>query len=239
MNKLIPAAFCWSGGKDSSYALWKIMQEGMYEVKYLISTFSTATHRLSMHGIRVELIEAQAASLNIPLIKVWVDGNSNENYEQAFLEKLNALRLEQIEHVIFGDIFLEDLRIYREALLKKIQLKCVFPIWQIDTRYLVKDFIKQHFKSVICCVSDAFFKEGDVGKLLNDSFISQLPSDVDACGENGEFHTYCFDGPIFDRPIDIVLGEKKYFPLPLVHPQPESDKNFPKGFWYQEVQLKK
>ncbi len=233
----IPAIMSWSGGKDSSYALHKVLQEGVYEVKYLLSTFNGNYKRLSMHGVREELIEAQAESIGIPLLKVYVYEASNAEYEKQMQEILLQAKAENINHVIFGDIFLEDLRQYREQKMALLDMHCVFPIWKMDTRWLVNDFIAKGFKTCICCSDDGYLDESWCGRMIDESFLKALPSTVDACGENGEFHSYCFEGPIFKKPIKIITGEKTYKALEIKtsdHPTAIPDVGT-KGFWFCDL----
>lgn len=233
----IPAIFCWSGGKDSSYALHKVLQEGLYEIKYLLSTFNGNYHRLSMHGVREELIEAQAESIGIPLLKVFVYEANNAEYEQQMEAMFNKVKAEGIKAVIYGDIFLEDLRQYREDKMRPTGLTCVFPIWKKDTNKLVQSFINEGFKTIICCINDGYLSEDYIGKIIDENFIDSLPGNIDACGENGEFHSFCFDGPIFKYPIDVKPGEITYKPLQIKlsdHPTPIKDVGT-KGFWFIDL----
>jgi uncharacterized protein (TIGR00290 family) len=215
------AIFCWSGGKDSSYALYKVLQEGMYDVKYLLSTFNGHYNRLSMHGVREELIAAQAESIGIPLLKVYVYEASNDEYERQMEETLLKAKAEGISVVLYGDIFLEDLREYREKKMAPLDMQCIFPIWKTDTRWLLNDFIDKGFKTVLCCINDVFLSEEWCGREVDETFIKELPASVDPCGENGEFHTFCFAGPLFKKPISIIKGEKTYKAF-----------DGEKGFWY-------
>lgn len=235
----IPAIFSWSGGKDSSYALHKVLQEDIYDIKYLLSTINENFKRLSMHGVREELIEAQAESIGIPLLKVYVYEANNGEYEQQMSVILLNAKAEVIEHVIFGDIFLEDLRQYREQKMSAINMHCVFPIWQTNTKWMVNDFIAKGFKTCICCINDGYLDETWCGRIIDEDFIKQLPDTVDPCGENGEFHSFCFEAPIFKKKINIVLGEKTYKALEIKlsdHPTPIKDVGT-KGFWFCDLLL--
>ncbi|AFM06351.1 PP-loop superfamily ATP-utilizing enzyme [Bernardetia litoralis DSM 6794] len=239
-KKTLPkAAFFWSGGKDSAYCLQKILQEKNYEISYLITTLSLPYKRITMHGIKEELLEQQAESIGIPLIKFFLSEGTNKEYEEKMNTILQNLKGEGIEIIIFGDIFLEDLREYRENQLKETGMKAIFPLWKIDTNFLVNDFINQGFESVTCCVSDAFLDESFVGQKIDKTFLQQLPKQVDACGENGEFHSFCTSAPYFSKKIEIKVGEKLYKPLPI---QANSDCDLPsenkvKGFWFAELEL--
>ncbi len=237
--KKIPAIFSWSGGKDSSYALYKVMQEGVYEVRYLLSTINGNFRRLSMHGVREELIEAQSASIGIPLKKVYVYESDNASYERQMAALLEQVKLEGIEHVIFGDIFLEDLRAYREEKMKQVGMHCKFPLWKLDTALLIKDFVDKGFRTMTCCINDGYLDESWCGRLVDEEFIRSLPSTVDSCGEHGEFHTYCFEGPIFRFPLPIHKGELTYRELEIKtnnHPTPIKDVGT-KGFWFCDLTI--
>ena len=153
-------------------------------------------------------------------------------------EMLLKAKSEGIETVIFGDIFLEDLKEYREKNLEKVGMKAVFPLWKKDTSMLINDFINSGFKTITCCVNDAFFNEDWVGKEIDESFILNLPKNVDPCGENGEYHTFCYEGPIFKKKINFQLGEKIYKPLMIEKEEScgvDAKVNLTKGFWYCEL----
>ena len=226
------AIFAWSGGKDSSLALYKILQEGKYEVVALLTTVNRELKRISMHGVRESLLKEQAKSIGIPLLKVWIDEASYEHYEKQMESTLLQAKSEGVTTVIFGDIFLEDLREYRENNLKKVNMKANFPLWKKDTQLLIQEFIDLKFKTITCCINDGFFDESFVGEVIDELFVNRLPKNVDPCGENGEFHTFCFDGPIFNYPINFQKGEKVYKPL---DEQYVEEAKPTKGFWYCEL----
>ena len=182
--------FSWSGGKDSTLCLHSILNNSAYEVCYLLTSINGNLKRVSMHGIHESLIEAQAQSIGIPLKKVYVYEANNEEYEKQMSNILNEAKLEGINTVIFGDIFLADLRIYREANLAKLNMKAVFPLWELNTSNLIKEFINLEYKTIVCCGNDAYLKKEQVGKLIDLNYINQLESDIDPCGENGEYHTF-------------------------------------------------
>jgi uncharacterized protein (TIGR00290 family) len=234
MNK-INAIFCWSGGKDSAYCLHKVLQEEKYDVKYLLTTLNGSFNRISMHGVREELLDKQSESIGIPLLKVFVYKGSNAEYENQMETALLKVKAEGIEHVIFGDIFLEDLRKYREDNLSKVGMKGVFPIWKFDTTFLINDFLKQNFKTIVCCTNDGYLDEEWVGKKINKTFIEQLPANVDPCGENGEFHTFCYAGPIFEKEISFETGEKIYKQLEIKTDCPLPSNITTKGFWFCDL----
>lgn len=232
------AIFAWSGGKDSSLALHRILDEDNFDVKYLLTTLNAEHKRISMHGVREELLEAQSKAIGIPLLKVWIHEASYEEYERQMEEVLLKAKEEGIETVIFGDIFLEDLRKYREDNMAKIGMKAEFPLWKESTPTLMNEFLDQGFKTITCCTNDAYLGEDWVGRIINQEFISELPTNVDPCGENGEFHTFCYEGPIFKDPIKLEIGEKVFKPLQF---EPEDDDcqttniTPTKGFWFCEL----
>jgi uncharacterized protein (TIGR00290 family) len=229
------AIFCWSGGKDSSYTLYKVLSEKSFDVKYLLTTMNETFKRISMHGVREELLDIQAASIGIPLLKAYVSEGTNTEYEKQMERMLLQAKSEGIDHVIFGDIFLEDLRVYRENNLAKVGMTGIFPIWKIDTRLMVNDFVHKGFKTITCCVNDGYLSENWVGRELDENFIEQLPANVDACGENGEFHTFCFDGPIFKKRIEFSIGDRVYKPLEIKKDSVCSSSTETKGFWFCDL----
>ena len=222
----------WSGGKDSALALWKVLQEKEFEVGGLLTTISLPYNRISMHGVSRELLDAQANATGLPVYVAQVSEKTNIAYEDSMLIAFSKLKLSGITHIVFGDIFLEDLRSYREELLSRVGLKCIFPLWKQNTSDLAKEFISSGFKTKICCVNDAFLGENDCGKDFDPDFLKQLPANVDPCGENGEFHTFCYAGPIYKNEIKICVGEKIYRPLEM---KTNDAKISTKGFWYCDL----
>jgi uncharacterized protein (TIGR00290 family) len=229
----------WSGGKDCAYALYQLQQSEQYQVAYLLSTFNGTLRRLSMHGVQEALIAAQAAAIGLPLLKVYVYESSNAEYEQQMATVLQQAYNEGIRTVAFGDIFLQDLRAYREEKMRQVGMGCIFPLWERDTRLLVNDFINKGFASIVCCINDGYLDESWVGRTINKDFVAKLPAHVDPCGENGEFHSFCMAGPIYQQPIAVAVGAHTYKPLPPIttpHPTPIVDVGT-KGFWYCELEL--
>ena len=225
------AIFCWSGGKDSSFALNKVLLEKEYEVTALFTTVNENFKRVSMHGVREELVEEQAASIGLPLFKMYVKEGSNEEYEQKMEDFLLGQKSTGVAYVIFGDIFLEDLRAYRDNNLAKAGMTGVYPLWKMDTKQLANDFIAQGFQTILCCTNDAYLGKNEVGALFDSDFVNKLPSTIDPCGENGEFHTFCFNGPIFNKPINVVVKEKIYRPLEIKANSGAKTE----GFWFCEL----
>ncbi|WP_419950309.1 ATP-binding protein [Candidatus Palauibacter sp.] len=201
-------AMCFSGGKDSALALHALRQSGTYRVETLITTVTDAYDRVSMHGVRRSLVRDQAAAIGIPLVEVVVPPqSSNEIYERAMGEAFDRLYDDGIRRVAFGDIFLEDLREYRERQLAASGLECLFPIWKQPTASLARSFIRDGFEAIAVCINPAALAASFAGRSFDASFVAELPEDVDPCGENGEFHTFVWAGPILSHPIPVRRGE--------------------------------
>lgn len=198
----------WSGGKDSALALYKILQENEYDVKYLLTSVNSHWQRVSMHGVRREFLHRQAEAIGIELIELLLpEMPSMEIYETELNKTLDFLIENGITHSIFGDIFLQDLREYREKQLEGKNLQAVFPLWQIPTDELINEFIDLKFKAITVCIDAEKLNESFCGRLIDKSFVQELPKSVDVCGENGEFHTFVFDAPYFKNEIEIEIGE--------------------------------
>ena len=240
MNK---ALFNWSSGKDSALALYKIQQNPEFEINCLLTSVNQQFQRISMHGVRVELLEQQAESIGIPLEIMQIpEMPTMEVYENVMQKTLKKLKNKGITHSVFGDIFLEDLRQYRENKLATMGFKGVFPIWKIPTHDLIQEFITLGFKTIVVCVNEKYLDKSFVGRIIDQQFIDDLPENVDVCGENGEFHTFSFDGPIFSKPIDFEIGEIVY----RKYEKPKQDSSntacdtndtsaFDFGFWYCDI----
>ena len=199
---------CFSGGKDSALALHALQQSGAWRVETLITTVTDAYDRVSMHGVRRALVRAQAATIGIPLVEVVVPPeSSNEIYERAMGEAFDRLYKDEIRRVAFGDIFLEDLREYRERQLAASGLECLFPIWRQPTAALARSFIRDGFEAIAVCINPAVLDASFAGRAFDARFLADLPEGVDPCGENGEFHTFVWDGPILPRPVPVARGE--------------------------------
>lgn len=208
-----PIVMSWSGGKDAAFALYKILQENKYEVKYLLTNIYDPNKRVSMHGVPEELIEAQAKSIGIPLKKMYIKESTHEEYNLKMEEMLLSFKAEGIHKVAFGDIFLEDLKQYREDKLAEVDMQGIFPLWKRNTKELALEFISKGFKSHVCSVDASKIPSNLVGVDFSADFLNKLPNEIDACGENGEFHSYCYDGPLFNNRIDFIINgisEQKY-----------------------------
>jgi uncharacterized protein (TIGR00290 family) len=203
-----PVLFCWSGGKDSAMALFTLLQRDDVRVVALLTTVTEGYDRIAMHGVRRELLRRQAESLRLPLHEVCIPPQCvNPVYEARMEEALRFFYNRGVRMVAFGDIFLEDLRAYREKNLARIGMTAIFPLWKRDTRELIVFFHQQRFRAAAVCVDTKVLDPSFAGRELDDSFFRDLPPHADPCGENGEFHTFVFDGPIFQSPISIRTGE--------------------------------
>src|SRR5215469_5571461 len=203
-----PILFCWSGGKDSALALHWLLRQGEVRVAALLTTVSEGYDRISMHGVRRELLQRQAESLRLPLHEVFIPPQCVNPVYEARMEAAMRHYLDQgIRRVAFGDIFLEDLRAYREKNLARLEMEAIFPLWKRDTRELIREFHSFRFRAVAVCIDPRVLDASFAGRELNKPFFADLPRGVDPCGENGEFHTFVFDGPIFERPVEFAVGE--------------------------------
>lgn len=218
--------FSWSGGKDSALALYELSKRPEYQVAALMTVLTEDYDRTSMHGVRRTLLEQQAESLGLALEKVLISKNcSNEEYACKMREVLERYQAAGVCGVVFGDVFLEDVRKYREDNLAKIGMKGVFPLWKTDTAELAHTFIDSGFKGVTTCVDSSVLDETFVGRSFDEEFLSDLPCGVDPCGENGEFHSFVYDGPIFRSRVEyrageVVLRDKRFYYCDLEPLQP-------------------
>jgi uncharacterized protein (TIGR00290 family) len=231
----------WSSGKDAAFALYSLQQKGGLKIGKLVTTMNTEVDRISMHGVRRELLEQQAKSIGLPLHQISLPGNvSMTTYNRIMQEQVELLKKEGYTHSVFGDIFLEDLKAYREEQLEKEGVTAVFPLWKRDTRKLMQEFLEADFKAICVCVNAKVLDESFCGRIIDQNFIDSLPEGVDPCGENGEFHTFVFDGPIFRDPIKFKIGEKvqrSYQPSEKEEDNcfADEEKSWDTGFWYCDL----
>jgi uncharacterized protein (TIGR00290 family) len=226
MPNHFPAVMNWSGGKDSTLALHYVLQENEFDVRYLLTTVNETFDRIVMHGVRERLLLEQIRQLGLPLRKVSLPEMPDmETYEKIMGDQMAELKMEGISHSIYGDIFLEDLKAYREKQLAKHSMNAVFPLWKKDSKALVKEFIELGYQSIIVCAQDGL--QDFCGRIIDPTFLDDLPKGIDPCGENGEFHTFVFNGPIFKKPVSFELGEKVYRPFPNQHQSSDIE-----GYWY-------
>ncbi len=200
--------FNWSSGKDSALALYHLLENTTHEVDLLLTTVNQDYNRISMHGLHENLLDLQVKSIGLPLKKIYLSGDVNmADYDAVMKKTMQKLKKNNYCYAGFGDIFLEDLKVYRERKLDEIGIKAIFPLWKQDTKKVLRQFLDLGFKAITVCVNAKLLDKSFVGRIINEAFIDDLPSTVDVCGENGEFHTFVFDGPIFKYPIDYVKGE--------------------------------
>lgn len=203
-----PVLVSWSGGKDSCFALHEIQKGSSFQPVALLTTITRDYDRISMHGVRQLLLERQAASLGLPAHQVSISKNAdNGEYETRMAEALMDYRKVGVDLVAFGDLFLEDVRAYRERFLANHGMKGLFPLWHRNTTSLIEEFVALGFKAVITCVNAKVLDQSFVGRMIDKTFLASLPAKIDPCGENGEFHSFVFDGPIFSQPVRFSLGD--------------------------------
>jgi uncharacterized protein (TIGR00290 family) len=204
----VAVVLSWSGGKDSALALWTLRREHQIEPQTLLTTVTDEYARVSMHGVRRELLQAQARAAGVPVLEVEIPPVcSNDVYEQRMAQALASREIEVADTIAFGDLFLEDIRAYREERLSQVGKRAVFPVWGRDTTTLARTFINAGFEAVLVCVDPRQLDPSFAGRAFDDELLSDLPENVDPCGENGEFHTFVHAGPIFDQPIPCEVGE--------------------------------
>lgn len=198
----------WSGGKDSCLTLWELQKTRSYQVAALLTTITEGYDRVSMHGVRRILVERQADCLGLPLEKVYIPKDAtNEQYELRMAEMLARYHAQGVDSAAFGDLFLEDIRRYRETNLAKIGMKGIFPLWRRDTSKLARAFLEAGFRAIVVCVDPKVLDKSFAGQLVDCEFFRRLPPHVDPCGENGEFHSFVFAGPLFPTEIRFTPGE--------------------------------
>jgi uncharacterized protein (TIGR00290 family) len=225
-----PVLMNWSGGKDSALALYHVLRDARYSVAHLLTSVNAHYQRVSMHGVRVSLLEAQAEQLGLPLTKLELpEAPDMADYEQRMQAALAPLLTQGIRHAVFGDIFLADLRAYREQQLARVGMQGIFPLWQQSSAAVLRDYLALGFRAVVVCVNEQYLDQSFCGRLLDESFLRDLPPGVDACGENGEYHSFIFDGPDFRMPIAFERGEivRRTYPAP--------DGAGEAGFWYCDL----
>src|SRR3569623_800156 len=209
MPEKLKCIFNWSGGKDSALALYHCLQNPDLEIKYLVTTVNDALNRVSMHGVREELLVLQAKRIGIPIYEIRLpEMPGMTEYDNVMRIHMEKFRSEGITHAVFGDIFLEDLKKYRDERLGEVGMTGIYPLWKRDSHELSKEFLALGFGTVIACTQARL--ENFVGEEITHDLVNSLPADVDVCGENGEFHTFVFKGPVFSSPIDYKTGEKVF-----------------------------
>ncbi|AUC84861.1 ATP-binding protein [Polaribacter sp. ALD11] len=235
--------FNWSSGKDSALALYKVLQKSDYNLDLLVTTVNKDFDRVSMHGLRNELLTEQAKSIGINLKTIEFPADvTMDLYSEIMKDAMDSLVEEKYTHTIFGDIFLEDLRKYRDSKLNEVGITGVYPLWKKDTKEVLQEFLDLGFKAITVCVNAKLLGEEFVGRIINEQFIKDLPENVDVCGENGEFHTFVYDGPIFKEPVHFSIGEKVMRSYTLhdneddnCHQPKKEETSHDTSFWYCDL----
>ena len=214
----IKAVFNWSGGKDSAHALYRVMQSGEYEIVALLTTFNRGTRRSTMHDIPFSLLAAQAESIGIPLYAVDLTPKGNmEDCGKAMTAAVEHFKEQGVTHFIFGDIFLHDVRKYREEALNPEGITVIEPLWDMTTAEVMEEFLTSGLKTIIVTTTASELGKEFIGQHITKELISEFPPHIDICGENGEYHTFCYDGPIFRTPVPFTTKEpfRMEFPIKL------------------------
>ncbi len=239
MEKKKRVTLSWSGGKDSALALKCILNDPALELVSLHTVINFESRRVGMHGVREELVEAQAHAIGVPLRKIYTEAaQTHDVYEEAMSQFFQECAVANIQSVVYGDIFLEDLKDYRERLLQPWNLQSMYPLWQRNTTHVIEDFISAGFKTVLCVVNDECFQSRLLGKIIDNEFLGQLPAGADPCGERGEFHTFVYDGPFFQFPIPWRAGDQvsRTYDFSQVNDARVAEKQT-KTFWFQDLLL--
>lgn len=204
-----PVVMSWSGGKDSALALWKLRNDPHYEVVALLTTLSETYRRIVMHGVREDILDAQAAQIGLPLHKVWLSEKpDNREYEGRIGTALRLFRDAGIRHIAHGDLFLEDVRAYRDQKLARLGMQGVYPLWGADTAALAREFTHRGFKARLSCVDGEKLEPHVAGREFDYVLQQDLPDDIDPCGEYGEFHSCVYAGPILRKPLSLHNGAR-------------------------------
>ena len=228
----------WSGGKDSALALYHARRSPHYAVAHLLTSVSAHYERVSMHGVRLALLEAQAARIGLPLMQLRLaEMPTMADYDEALLAAFTGLRAQGVAVAIYGDIFLEDLRAYREQQLARAGLRGEFPLWQRAGGEVLAEFWRLGFRAIIVCVNERWLDASFCGRLLDADFLRDLPPGADPCGENGEYHSFVFDAPYFSAPIAFTKGEivRRVYAPPAGAAASGPDDPFAPGFWYCDL----
>lgn len=233
------SVFHWSGGKDCALALYHLLQDNQYTIGRLLTSVNASLGRITMHGVRTTLLDEQARCIGLPLQKLQLPEQPDmQVYNQLMDSTMAGLKTEGFTHAIYGDIFLEDLRAYREQQLAAQGFTASFPLWKRNTAELLQEFLDLGFKTIIVCVQANKLDKSFAGRIIDRDFIRELPKGVDPCGENGEFHTFVFDGPIFKYPVRFNIGEQVYRAYAAPKAADNSDTAPPQdnmGFWFCDL----
>lgn len=227
------AVFNWSGGKDSSLALYKVLEKGEYDIVALLTTINSDSKRSTMHAIPASLLQKQADSIGIPLYVVNLLPNGEmQGYEEAMTDTVNHFLSQGVTHFLFGDIFLHDVKTYRERQLNPYGITVVEPLWGKSSPEIMDEFLASGLQTIIVTTMAEVLDESYIGKLIDKELVDRLPETADVCGENGEYHTFCYDGPIFKYPVAYTLGNPEYRTYP-VKMEDGSEKEF--SYWFANL----
>lgn len=233
MNNEAKIVMNWSSGKDAGLAYHLLSQSKAYKITHLLTTLSEEHDRVFMHGIREKLLDLQAERIGLPLLKVKLPASPDDSlYRAAMLQTLVKLKAEGVTMAAYGDVFLEDLRTYREQQLAQVAIKGLFPLWKRNTSELVQAVEQAGIDAIIVCVNEKYLGKEFLGRKIDAAFLSDLPTNVDPCGENGEFHTFVYNAPFFSAQIPIRVGE-------AVHKTYTSSENkeWDTGFYFLDVDV--
>ena len=198
----------WSGGKDAAHSLYELKCREDVEIASLLTTVTEGFDRISMHGVRRSLLQEQARALGYALEEIVIPQScTNDIYEQRMRQSLEKFQQQGISSAVFGDLFLEEVRAYREERMSRIGMRCIFPLWGNPTAETARRFINLGFRAIAVCVDTQTLSSEFAGREYDESFLKDLPAGVDPCGENGEFHTFVYDGPVFSKPVQVKRGE--------------------------------
>ena len=231
---MINTVLNWSSGKDAALAFYKLLADNKYKVTHLLTTLSLEHDRIFMHGIREKLLDIHAERMNLPLTKVKLPASPDDSlYKDAMSNAMIQLKNEGITTAAFGDIFLEDLKTYREQQLAQINIKAHFPLWKQNTLDLIHQVADAGIEAIIVCVNDKYLGKDFLGRKIDASLLNDLPANVDPCGENGEYHSFVYNAPFFSEPIPITTGE-------IVHKRytnPDGNTQWDTGFYFLDCNV--
>ncbi|MTG96995.1 MULTISPECIES: diphthine--ammonia ligase [Myroides] len=225
----------WSSGKDAAFALYQLQQSKELQVTRLMTTVNEHFGRVSMHGIRESVLRRQAECLGLPIDVVYLHEKLTlQEYEDIVTQQLQKYSEQGIYDSVYGDILLEDLKTFREQQLARLSINGVFPLWNRDTTALIHEMVDSGLKTIVVCVNEQYLDKSFVGRTIDKQFIADLPKGVDPCGENGEFHTFVYDGPMFQKPVPFEIGERVYktYDAPKQCHQKEI---LHYGFWFLDI----
>lgn len=234
MPPKIKAVFNWSSGKDSALALYKILQDDRYQIIALLTTVNSQNRRSTMHGTPNSLLKLQAASIGIPLHIVELTPKGDmADYQHAMTQAVNHFKAEGVTHFVFGDIFLHDVRAYREQQLAPYGIQVVEPLWDKTSEQIMEEFLDSGLQTVVVTITDGVLDSSYVGRIIDREFINSLPPNVDICGENGEYHTFCYAGGMFRNPVPFTLGQATRVTYPIKH---DDGTMHEYSYWFANIQ---